>query len=190
MTNLPINLKDPKKLMAVAVVILLGGLFLYVRFLLLPQIQWVTKSYDKAGKILTEVRVSERDAAQVDALKKQVSKYSEKIDSYEKMLPAEQEIPKLLESLSNMAKGANVKILGITPMVSKQEPGPTEIYQEQPILINGRAGYHELGKFISDLENSDRFMKVVDISIRENKSSPKKHDVELLVMTYKLLRNK
>ena len=106
------------------------------------------------------------------------------------MLPAEQEIPKLLEDLSDMAKRANVKILGITPMASKQEAQPAEIYQEIPILINAKSGYHELGKFLSDLENAGRFMKVADIKIKENKVSPKKHDVELLVLTYKLLRNK
>jgi Tfp pilus assembly protein PilO len=55
-----------------------------------------------------------------------------------------------------------------------------------PIAVNARAGFHELGKFFSAIENSGRFMKVADISIKSNKASPKKHDVELVVVTYTL----
>ena len=127
----------------------------------------------------------------IDGLKKQVAQYQDKIQRYEGMLPAEQEIPKLLEDLSQMAKESNVKIVGLTPLQSKQgSQGPDEIYQEIPIRISARSGYHELGKFLSNLENSDRFMKVADIKIKENKATPKKHDVELLVLTYVLLWNK
>ena len=90
-----------------------------------------------------------------------------------------------------MAKRSDVKILGITPLASKQEaPASERAYQEIPILMNARSGYHELGKFLSDLENAGRFMKVVDIKIKENLSTPKKHDVELLILTYVLLESK
>ena len=106
------------------------------------------------------------------------------------MLPVEQEVPKLLEMLSTMARSSNVKIVGITPLASKQEESPEKIYQEIPILISAKSGYHELGRFLSDLESSDRFMKVSDIDIKENKSNVKRHDVELLVVTYVLLEGK
>jgi hypothetical protein len=51
-------------------------------------------------------------------------------------------------------------------------------------MISARAGYHELGKFMSTLENSGRFMKCADMRMKANTSNPKKHDVELLVLTY------
>ena len=50
--------------------------------------------------------------------------------------------------------------------------------------------YPSLRKFLSSMENSDRFMKVADIQIKSNAQSPKKHDVEILVLTYVLLRGK
>ena len=41
-----------------------------------------------------------------------------------------------------------------------------------------------------NLESSDRFMKIADIEIRANKTAPKKHDIELLILTYVLLNAK
>ena len=162
-------------------------LYLYVNFLLLPQIRGAVKAYNNAKKIYAEVKASERAVSEVDGLKRQVSQYQNKIESYEKMLPVEQEIPKLLEDLSNMAKESSVKIVGITPLQAKEPQTSEQIYQEIPILINARSGYHELGKFLSDLEGAGRFMKVVDINIKENKATAKRHDVELLVLTYVFL---
>jgi hypothetical protein len=47
-----------------------------------------------------------------------------------------------------------------------------------------------LGNFLTDLENADRFMKLVDINIKANESAPKRHSVELMVATYILLKDK
>jgi Tfp pilus assembly protein PilO len=96
-----------------------------------------------------------------------------------------------LENLSEMAKDSNIKIVGIVPAISyfkdDKSANKSQIYREIPILITAKSGYHELGHFLNNLENADRFMKVADIDIKSNKTSPKKHDVELMVCTYILL---
>ena len=191
MAGLGIDLKNPRQMILIAAVIGLGAFYLYINFLLRPQIRDVVTVYSKAKRSSGDVATSERERSQIESLKKQVAQYHGKIESYERMLPAEQEIPKLLENLSDMAKGSGVKIVGITPLPSKDEArSPDQIYQEIPILISARSGYHEVGKFLSRLENAGRFMKVADLSIKENKTTPKRHDVELLVLTYVLLVNK
>jgi Tfp pilus assembly protein PilO len=190
MVKLAMDLKNKRQVALVACLIGALLLYLYVNFLLLPQISDVAAVYDRANKIRSGVKAAERNVAEIESLKKQVALYRGKIDSYERILPAEQGISKLLEDLSEMAKSANVKIVGITPLSSKQEPRPDQIYQEIPILINAKAGYHELGRFLADLENSDRFMKIVDIKVMANKAAPKRHDIELMVLAYKLLPNR
>lgn len=190
MIKLSIDLKDKKKVMILGIILTVGAIYIYLSFLLLPQISRVATAYGKANKLNSEVKVAEREMSEIDGLKKKVAQYHEKIESYERMLPAEQEIPKLLEDLSEMAKSANVKIVAITPVQAKQEAQANQAYQEIPILINARSGYHELGRFLNNLENAGRFMKVVDMSISENKTTPKRHDVEMMVLTYKLLGNK
>ncbi len=189
--NFRLNLKDnPRQAIMLASGIAIAMAFFYMKFLLIPQIYGAAKSFKQSNTLRSEVKTAEEEITKIDTLKKEISAYRSKIESYERMLPVEQEVPKLLETLSTMAKSSNVKIVGITPLASKQEVSPEKIYQEIPILISARSGYHELGRFLSDLEGSDRFMKVVDIGIRENKSSVKRHDVELLVLTYVLLENR
>jgi type IV pilus assembly protein PilO len=125
--------------------------------------------------------------ADKENLKKKFDEYDSKIEVYEKKLPAQQEIPDLLESLSKMARNADISIVGITPVPSKlQKDRKGQVYKEIPILITAKSGYHELGRFLSNMENTDRFMKVVDIKIRANAAAPKRHDVELMVYTYVL----
>jgi len=72
----------------------------------------------------------------------------------------------------------------------KEAKAGSAVYKEIPIMVTAKAGYHEVGRFIASLENSDRFMKVVDIQIKADRALPRKHDVELLVVTYVLLEGR
>jgi Tfp pilus assembly protein PilO len=120
-----------------------------------------------------------------------IASYDEKIGRYGDLLPTEEGIPTLLESLSEMARSSGMKIVSIEPVEERDNKALRgQAYQAIPIRMNARAGYHELGKFFSTLENSERFIKIADMRIKTNAASPKKHDVELLVLTYILLEGK
>ena len=159
--------------------------------MLLTQIGWVTGILGKTGKLMSDFKSAELLISKKEMFENDIESYRGKVESYEKRLPAEQEIPSILENLSTMANGSNVKIIGIAPVqVSAKEAAAKnigKIYKEIPILINAKSGYHELGIFLNNLESADRFMKVVDIEVRSSKASPKKHDTELIVCTYVLL---
>ncbi len=177
-------------LLAVILVSAIIG-FLFINFLLIPQIMKVTDLLSKAGKSRADIKSANLEVARIPELKKKIDTFRDKVDSYEKMLPAEREIPTLLEDLSAMAKRSKVKIVGIVPVTQAAKTDidkKGQIYQEIPILISAKSGYHDLGAFIGDLENSRRFMKIVDISMKTSKASPVKHDVELIVCTYILLK--
>ncbi len=189
-----IDLKDTKTQVFILIVLItIIAFILYLNFIFFPQIIRTVTLIGKTIKMRDELKSAKSIIAQEDTVKKNLDEYKEKVELYEKKLPAEQEIPNLLENLSNMAKGSNIKIVGITPALSyfKDQKGrKSQIYQEIPILITAKSGYHELGYFLSDLENADRFMKIVDINIKANKAAPKIHDVELMVCTYILLPEK
>ena len=187
-----IDFKD-KKTQTTILITLLGAivLILYIYFIFLPQ---VAKDIGLIGKIMqmkNDLKGAQLLIAEKVGLEKRFAAYSEKIDLYEKKLPAQKEIPNLLEDLSSMARNANITIIGIMPTplpapLRGQKEKKGQVYQETPILITAKSGYHELGHFLSNLESGDRFMKVVDISVRANAAAPKKHDVELMVHTYVL----
>lgn len=181
-----IDFKD-KKTQATILMVLLGVVvfILYISYIFLPQITNGINIIGKTIGIMGDLKEARSLIAQRDELKKKAELYNEKIELYEKKLPAQQEIPSFLENLSKMARTANITIIGITPVTLKpQKERGYQVYQEMPILITAKSGYHELGRFLNNLEEGPRFIKVVDINIKADITTAKKQDVELMVYTY------
>ncbi|MFA6079189.1 MAG: type 4a pilus biogenesis protein PilO [Candidatus Omnitrophota bacterium] len=200
MMKLPFDLSsiDLKKAQPQVLILaaLVSGVVLIalIFFILIPQVNKITDVLSKTGKAMSDLKEAEYQISRIDKYKTDIATFKEKVDLYEKKLPAEQEIPSLLENLSTLAKKSSISIVGITPVApvaaKDQKAQKSAIYQEFPILVSAKSGYHELGSFLSSLENADRFMKVVDIEVNLNKTTPKKHDVDLMVYTYILLKEK
>jgi len=182
--------KNPKQMMIVLSVAAGLTLLVYLNFLLMPQIVNVSATRSKFIKVKTDLRDAKSDIARIGSMKGIVESYNKKVSQYEKTLPTEEGIPGLLENLSEMAKGANMRISGIIPTDQREAKTGSSVYKEIPIMVSAKAGYHELGQFLSNLENSGRFMKVADIQIRADRTLLRKHDVELLVVTYVLLEGR
>ena len=185
-----IDFKDPGTQKTILIILVgINTLLIYMYFVFFPQVVNdinLTRNIIRTRGNLIAARSL---IAEKGKLKDKAEEYDRKIELYEKKLPAQQEIPALLENLSKMAKNANITIIGITPAASKtakEKKNQNQVYKEIPILIKAKSGYHELGRFLNNLENADRFMKVTDISIKANAALPKKHDVQLMVYTYAL----
>lgn len=183
-----IDFKDKKTQTTILMVSLGVVVFiLYISYIFLPQVANDINMIGKTIGIIGDLKEARSLIAQRDELKKKAELYNEKIELYEKKLPAQQEIPSFLENLSKMARSANITIIGIMPVTLKpQKEIRYQVYQEMPILISAKSGYHELGRFLNNLEDGGRFIKVVDINIKADTATPKKQDVELMVYTYVL----
>lgn len=183
-----IDFKDKKTQTTILMVSLGVVVFiLYISYIFLPQVANDINMIGKTIGIIGDLKEARSLIAQRDELKKKAELYNEKIELYEKKLPAQQEIPSFLENLSKMARSANITIIGIMPVTLKpQKEIKYQVYQEMPILISAKSGYHELGRFLNNLEDGGRFIKVVDINIKADTATPKKQDVELMVYTYVL----
>ena len=182
--------KNAKQTAILITLVAVGGLVAYLNFLLIPQAGAAIQAMKDASALSAEVKTVSENIARIPVLTKTVDAQDAKLDGYAKLLPMEQEMPSFLENLSVMARAAGVRIVAITPMPGKElgtEKG--RIYQEMPIKIDALSGYHELGAFLSELERSDRFMTVVDIEIRGRKGSPKRHDIESVLLTYVLMES-
>ena len=183
-------LKNQKQVIIIIAIAVLLALFLYITFIFSPQIVKIVGLSGKLAKARINLRGAESIIAKMDGMKAAIEVYKAKVGKYEKMLPTEEGIPSLLESLSEMAKSSSMSIAGIAPFTPNDSKPQGPVYKELPIMINAKAGYHELGRFMASLENSDRFIKIADMQIKFNKATPNKHDIELLVVTYVLLEGK
>lgn len=180
-------LKEPKQFaisVGLASVVLL---LIYANFVIIPQITRVTGAITKLNAASAKLTGARKSVNNIPLYKTEIEIYKKKVDKHEHTLPAEEEIPSLLQNLAIMAKDAGIRIDSITPAVKKEESKPRDaVYQDIPVLITAKSGYHELGRFMASMEKSERFMKIVDIEIRMDKANPRRHDVKLLVVTYML----
>ena len=183
--------KDQKKMVILAAIITITALFAYFRLLFMPQVLGLFATVAKVNKLKLELKNAEAAIAKIGQMRSTIASYDEKIGRYGDLLPTEAGIPALLESLSEMARSSGMKIVSIVPVGDRDNKAlPGQAYQAIPIMMSARAGYHELGKFFSTLEDSERFIKIADIRIKSTAASPKKHEHELLVLTYILLEGK
>ncbi|MCM8761382.1 MAG: type 4a pilus biogenesis protein PilO [Candidatus Omnitrophica bacterium] len=182
---------NEQKTIILVAVLTLAVIFGYINLLLIPQAKKIIRVFSSAAKVRNDLMAAEALVARKDALVKTIEDYNKKIGRYEKTLPTEAGLPTLLEDLAEMAKDSKMRIVGIVPAAGKEGAARAgQAYREIPIAISAKSGYHELGRFLSRLQNCDRFMKVADIQVKGGKAAGNKHDVEILVLTYVLLEGK
>lgn len=183
--NLDFKNQDRQKtilMMLVGLVILVA----YINFLLKPAIAGLSEINPDLSKRLQEIERAEYWIGKRPALEEQLKELKSKISHHGSMLSKEEEIPSLLEELSDMAHESDVAIIGIKPERIVTPEGEGLPFREVPISIKARCGYHRLGKFISILENAERIFAVKDIEIIGKPQSPRRHDVSLIVSTFLL----
>mgnify|MGYP001597359362 FL=1 len=137
-------------------------------------------------KKIVEINNAKSAKANLDKLKRELAEIEKKVTYYKDKLPAEKEMPLLLKGFTDMANQCRIKFITIQPQDTySQSPAGSAHYIEIPITINLRCSYHDLGRFINMIENSDRFMKVTDLTINTN-PDPMAHNIRLIVNIFVL----
>lgn len=174
-----VNPQAINALVVILVIVLYLGLFLG------SKIKQISYLLPQVSQLKAKITNTEKDWANIDAFKKKISQLNEKIDYYEKRLPSEKEVPVVLEYLSSSARKLNVRITEIEPVEqSGDKADKSLIYYNVPILLRAECGYHQLGRFLNELERADRFMKISDIEIETDLYRGNPLYVELTIVTY------
>ena len=171
--------------MTYLIIAVLAVILLYGKILFMPKMKQISSVGAQIKNLSGEIKRVQKMFSGKETLLQRRDALLSKINSYEEKLSSEKEIPALLEELSEMANQTGVKIDSIEPpKLGTAEKG--KLYQEVPILIRGKSGYHQLGRFINRLENSARFMKVKGIDITGNTAGYGTHSFTLRAIAYVL----
>jgi len=152
-----------------------------------PTISSLKKTTPQLRDLQRKLNSARKDVANMPMYKTQIEDMRNKLSSTKKRFSTKQEISSLLKGLSDIAKESGVKIIGITPHAAVSEKGQAataSTYQKFPISIRATCGYHQLGYFLNDVENSDTFMRVADIRISVDSQAPNRHMVFIVLNTY------
>lgn len=173
----------------ICVMVIVGYFFLFLS----PLIAKLSNVSRKVSKLKGDLTIADFAIGDMPKLGSEIEELKKNAIVYSNKLPKEEEFPALLESLSRMAQNTDVKITKILPAKDTETHAPEKstlcIYQERKILIDAQCGYHQLGTFISELENAERFMEISNITIESLKAAPRRHNVQLIVKTF-ILKDK
>jgi len=183
-------MSDQKKKDSLILGVALIVVVLYVSFLIIPNFTKLSLASSEVRNLNDRISVVNERVKRLDQLTKQLDLLRVEEAGYTEGLPQKREIPKFLEELSQVAKASNVKILSITPMETKKtEEGSNPYYSVMLVKITAKSGYHQLGDFVSSLENGKRFIEIEDIVIKNDEGFPRRHDVEMVLKTYVSVEN-
>lgn len=106
--------------------------------------------------------ISKKTGAYTDILSKE-----KKLAEYNSRLSPAGDKTKLMDTLNGAASSAGLNISSVTP----EENRPvTEYLRQDSVRMDGEGGYHQLGEFISRVENMPDFVKILSVDIFEDAS--------------------
>ena len=195
-------LRDEKSrtYLIIGVTVVIGALYLVLAFI--PTVTGFIGSGSAARELEDNIEVVKNQAANMDKLQAQLDELRTEDKGFAKSFPKSKEMSVLLEEFAKMARESDVTILSITPQeAQKAAPAKTQTrvsrrrakkaaapvkkyFEEVPILITARSGYHQLGHFVQVLEQGDRFITIRDLQIKADRRDPWMHDVKIVMTTY------
>ncbi|MDP2920795.1 MAG: type 4a pilus biogenesis protein PilO [Candidatus Omnitrophota bacterium] len=184
------DISEKQKIYILAGIFVIAGLALYYSLLLKPQFSTFAARNREFKIVKTRVKAEDALIANESGIKRQQENFKQQADYLKKRLPSQDQISSLLEDFSNVAEESGVKILKIKPIeealpLSKQKVASSS-YSEFPILIEARAGYHQLGIFVNKLETMDRFIRITEVDVAGSEKDPRHHDIKIRMITYVL----
>jgi Pilus assembly protein, PilO. len=130
----------------VALVLVIGIMFIYKPF--------TDKNKSTRADILIE-----RDKNILIGKIKALSKY---LKVYDKSVPKDEGVSWLLGKVSGMASEERVEV----PSIKPGNPEDYGLYTKLFVIVDVACTYNQLGRFIADIELSEKFLKIESINIK------------------------
>ena len=169
-----------------------GVVWLYLTCIVRPLMREAAELGQQVRAARDEFKTLEAATANEATLREQHRQVQETVAALREMLPAEEELPAVIEHLSDLASQSQVKIQTIFPQrpavekANAAEGGasPPPVYKDVLIQIDALAGYHQLGTFLSLVESGEKPMEVATLKISGDPKESKRHRIKLLVRSY------
>lgn len=161
------------------------GLTAWFGLFLAPQQRSLGQSRLQLQELQTQVGQIQRGLAKMPLIEQQIAQLADQYQLPEATKPPEQQLPEMLEMISQIARRTQVRVIVSKPKadVSKLTPGSSG-YLELPVLIGLIGGYHQVGTFLDTLERSGSLLKVQELAFVHGSDDLYHHQVVILFQAY------
>ena len=156
---------DKKALGFLAVALVIGGIWMFV----IPMYDEHEKRLQDIENLVQELRVAHKKAENMGRLLGEVDMLKYRIAELKKVLPAESGSFELIEQMQQIAARSGIAIKGIT-VEDRRDRG--EGWKTDGLNIQFSCYWYQLIEFIWRLENYERLVDVVSISITPEAIQP------------------
>lgn len=172
--------KLQRVLIYASAIVLLVGSFTY--FAYLPKHKEIGKLESEYKKLAEKLDKARNTAKQLDFYRTKMKAAETQFKIVMKALPEKEEIPTLLNGISQAARDAGLDI-------TKFQPNPEiakEFYAEVPITINVSGNYHNVALFFDRISNLPRIVTIQAVKLLPDKEGLKL-STSCTAVTYKFI---
>jgi len=175
---------DSKKILLIAISAVFV-IYIDCSFLIKAQVSGLRSLSAKATALKKNIESFNKDSA---ALKGLSVKQGGSASGPVKEVLTENKLAGLLEYISDAGNANNVKIMQLKTArearAKNEKPAAAVSFAPVYITLEALSNYHNLGAFITALENAGSFLAVEDITIMRDKSDYLRQQVNLTLRTY------
>lgn len=147
---------------ALAIVLLVGG---FTYFAYLPKHKEIVKLESEYKKLAQKLDGAKKTAKQLNFYRSKMKAAEAQFNIVMKALPEKEEIPTLLNGISQAARDAGLDI-------TKFQPNPEiakEFYAEVPITVNVDGNYHNVAMFFDKISKLPRIVTIGALKLLPDK---------------------
>lgn len=145
---------------------------------------------DKNNQLQREIRKEDElkrtyerkafEVANLDALRQQMADVEERFAEMLQQLPTQNEVPGLLDDITNIGRESGLEI----ELIELQPEKKNKFYIELPINITVSGTYHQMGQFVSGVAAIPRIVTLHDYKITPDKEGSLKMDISARTYRY------
>ena len=163
--------------------ILVFFFFLDYMILMRPQLNALNKINPKIKTLAGDIKTTKENIQKIDYYKNEVERLKEKVADVSQRVRSKDEMSLILEEISQIANQSKVKIDQIAPKADDLKmlvENNKKDYFSLAISIEAKSGYHNLGRFLNHIENSDIFFSIFALNISPT-DDPTTHSAKMTI---------
>lgn len=155
---------------------------------------WIYENYKKTleeeEKYQNDIAIAKVKRDKIPGLEKQVIKLRENLKAYVKILPDTKEVNEFVNKLSDFASQSGVEVVSLKDDTRSKRQKKQEVFDKESFRIELNGNIYEYLKFISLIENYERFIKISEINIKSGEYDEEMlrseviHNITMLVETF------
>lgn len=192
-----------QKTLLVGIVLAALVFWLYMAYIISPLLREHIKVNERVKLAKERLKMLQVSTANQAALQEQYRQLQQSVAVLRNPLPPEEQLPVIIERLSDLASQAQVKIQTIFPQRSIEEDlekrsgdksstssmtapvlPEAQLFTGIIIQIDALAGFHQLGTFLGSVEALGKPMQLASLRIANDPKDPKRHRVKLLIRAF------